>query len=106
MRAGLLREKLIFQSKTQTQSGSGALVVSWADSLTARAWKKTAASGTEFSTKELFIAQRLTFQLRYNSKITSDMRVLYNGILYKIVGIPDKQIQDNTLILVITKIDQ
>jgi SPP1 family predicted phage head-tail adaptor len=106
MRAGLLREKLTFQKQTKSQGQSGAITLTWETICTARAWKKNVASGTEFSTKELFISQRLTFQLRYNPQITSDMRVLYNGVTYKIVGIPDKQIQDNTLILVVTKIDQ
>ncbi len=106
MRAGLLREFLIFQTQAKEQSDSGAIKIVWKDSFTCRAWKKRNSTGEEFSTKELFVSERLTFQTRYDVRITSDLRVRYNGVYYKIVGVPDRQISDNTLIIVITKENQ
>lgn len=106
MRAGLLREFLTFQSQIKSQSDSGSIKSAWQDLFTARAWKKRNSTGEEFSTKELFVSERLTFQMRYDSRITSDLRVKYNGVFYKIVGVPDKQISDNTLIITITKENQ
>jgi|WetSurMetagenome_2_1015567.scaffolds.fasta_scaffold04032_5 SPP1 family predicted phage head-tail adaptor len=106
MRAGLLREHLKFQAQTKTQSASGAVTSTWTDICTLRAWKKNVVAGEQFNQKELFTSERWTFQMRYVSTITSDMRVIYNGVTYKIVGVPDRQIQDNTMIITITKIDQ
>lgn len=107
MRAGLLREFLTFQKLTKTQSATtGAEKQTWTDVCTFRAWKKKLISGETFDSKEMFTSERLTFQLRYDSRITSDMKVIYNGTTYKMVGVPDRQIEDNTLIIQITKVNE
>jgi len=106
MRAGLLREFLTFQSQSKTQGASGAIKFTWTNVCTLRAWKKNVVAGEEFNQKEAFTSERWTFQMRYDNKITSDMHVVYNGVTYKIVGVPDKQVQDNTMIVIITKIEQ
>ena len=106
MRAGLLREFLTFQKQTKTQDKTGAIVSTWTTVCVLRAWKKKVVAGEEFNQKVLFTSERWTFQMRYTASITSDMHIIYNGVTYKIVGVPDRQIQDNTMIITITKIDQ
>jgi len=104
MRAGLLREFLTFEKETRVISESGAVKETWIKFCTVRAWKKKLLTNEEMNAKESFLSASLTFQIRYNPQITDELRILYNGLRYKITGV-DKQIQDNTIILNCTKIN-
>lgn len=107
MRAGVLREILVFKKPVETQSLTGAIKKEYVEAFKCRACRKKMtliADKDGISAMEQFIGHTLVFQVRNYPVIKENLRVLYNGNEYSIKMI-NPQMSDNTLILTLDKID-
>lgn len=107
MRAGLLRELLVFKELKQVQSNSGAAKKEYVPILTCKAYRKKQAAVVDrdgVNAMEQFTGHMLIFQVRYYPVIKDNHRVEYQGNDYSIILL-DKQ-RDNTYLITLTKIDK
>lgn len=109
MRAGLLRDILEFQECENIKSPSGAVSKgNWVKKLTARASKRRLTAIVDkdgVNASEKFIGNILVFQVRYNPKINTNQRVIYNGAKYSI-QLLDRPVYDlNTYFITLRKIN-
>lgn len=108
MRAALLREKLVFLEETKSQSPSGFEKKEWAPVYRCKAYKKNTASkisSDEMNAKEVFKGVVFIFQVRNCKLIKTTQRVEYNNEVYQI-DLLDPRIQDNTLFIHLSKVNQ
>lgn len=107
MRAGLLRETLIFKSPIETRSPTGALKKEYKEVFRCRASRRKMtliADKDGVSAMEQFIGKTLVFQVRNYPAIKENQHVEYNGNEYNL-KMANPQISDNSLILTLDKID-
>ncbi|WP_042372640.1 phage head closure protein [Bacteroides neonati] len=107
MRAGLLRELLVFKELKQVQSNSGAAKKEYVPILTCKAYRKKQATVVDrdgVNAMEQFTGCIIVFQTRYYPVIKENQRVEYQGRDYSI-SLLDKQ-GDNTYLITLTKIDK
>ena len=103
MRAGQLREPVVFQKETKTTSESGAKKTVYVDYLTTRCSKRKLSAVTgSMNVSEEFIGNTAIIQVRYNPLISDTDRVLYNGKTFSI-RLLDKQLADNTYLITLSK---
>lgn len=103
IRAGLLKERLVFKALTPTASPTGFKKNEYKEVLRTRAYKKKSKGIEQEQAKELFNTHSITFVLRFNKLIKESQIVTYNGNDYTI-GFLDKT--DNTLELILNKKDK
>lgn len=105
MRAGLLRETLIFKELKEISSPSGFVKKEYVPILTCKAYKKKLSSviGDGVNAMEQFIGNTIVFQIRYNPTIKENQKVEYQGKDYSITLL-DRQ-QDNTYLITLAKTD-
>lgn len=107
MRAGLLRETLVFKSPVETQSPTGAVKKEYKEVFRCRACRKKMsliADRDGVSAMEQFIGHTLVFQVRNYPVIKENLHVVYNGNEYNLKMV-NPQINDNSLLLTLEKID-
>lgn len=107
MRAGLLRELLVFKSPVETQGRTGAVRKEYKEVFQCRACRKKIsliADRDGVSAMEQFIGHTLVFQARNYPAIKENLHVVYNGNEYNLKMI-SHQISDNSLLLTLEKID-
>lgn len=106
MRAGLLREFVEFLELTEIKSNSGFAKKEYVSFLSTRCSRRklSASMGDGLNANEEFIANTVVIQVRYNSLIEESNRIKYNGKMYKIILL-DKQLQDNSYLITMTKIN-
>ncbi len=107
MRAGILRELLVFKSPVETQGPTGAVKREYKETFRCRACRKKMsliADRDGVSAMEQFIGHTLVFQVRHYPVIQENQHVLYNGNEYLLKMI-NPQLGDNTLLLTLEKID-
>lgn len=107
MRAGLLREKLVFRMLTNEQSPSGAISQVYREIYRCRAYRQRTRliiNNGAIDAHELFNGNRIVFQVRYAPKIREGLRVSYAGREYSLVNVEPKY--DRTLLLTIEKINE
>lgn len=108
MRAGLLREILVFKDPLPVTSPSGAVKKVYKKVYSCKAYRKKLSSVRDadgLNAMEEFIGNTLVFQLRYHPVINENQRVLYQGNDYSITLL-DRQIHDNTYLITLTKINK
>lgn len=89
MRAGKLRHRITIQLKVQTTAAMGTKVVSWATFLDKVPAEFEPLRGREFVAAHQDQSElTAVFRIRFRSDITSDMRVLFGGEPFDIVGQP------------------
>lgn len=99
MRAGLLREPILFQKRERIQSPSGAYTSKLVIKLRTKCYKLRERSiGRETNAKEEFYERDLRVQCRDNPLIEDSTDVMFQNKSYRILLI-DKQIQDKTVII-------
>jgi len=88
MRAGLLRESIIFQTETKTPDGGGGFSNTWANSFGDRARIKPIIS--EESTQQEQNQQQNKFEItvRYRTTISRNMRIIWGSVVLTIVSPP------------------
>ena len=82
MRAGTLRERVTFQTKTETSDGMGAGgTATWADTLTSVPASIWHMKGSEI-VDNMKLEQRIDYRVRvrYQSEITSAMRIKWTNL--------------------------
>ncbi len=107
MKAGLLRETLVFKSPVETQSPTGAVKKDYEEVFQCKACRKKMsliADKDGVSALEQFIGHTLVFQVRNYPTIKEGQHVVYNGNEYNLKMI-NPQIRDNSLLLTLEKID-
>lgn len=107
MRAGLLRETLVFKSPVETKDVTGAVDLEYEEIFQCRASRRNMTLVTNkdgVSAMEQFTGQTLEFQVRNYPVIKENQHVEYNGNEYNLKMI-NHQISDNSLILNLEKID-
>lgn len=105
MKAGLLREWLVFKAPEETRSPSGAVKKEYVEVFRCRAnRRKMSVLAGEVSAMEQFIGHTIIMQVRRYPLIKENLRVSYNGNEYSIKMI-NPQMGDNTLLLTLDKID-
>lgn len=106
MRAGLLRESLVFKELVTTQSPSGFVERKYEPVLTCRASRRkmsAIADRSGVNAMEQFIGNMIVFQVRNYPQIKEDCRVTYRGTEY-VVKMVDLQ-RDNTLVITLEKLN-
>lgn len=104
MRAGLMRDILVFQKKETVQTASGSMKDTYSEVFRCRAWrrKQSIVSGDE-QAKEIFLGQMAVLRVRKYPEITYQCRVEWADCLWEIKMIePD----GNELTLTLKKIDK
>lgn len=103
MRAGLLRERILFQKKEVTQSKSGAEVVSYSTILSTKCHKlKESNIGSEVNAEEEFYGTSVRIQVRSNPVLVEATQAIFRGNRYRIV-LQDNIIQDRSIIITLRK---
>ena len=104
------RERISFLKAETTRSRSGQLVDEWLPAseilanVPAERRKRKVANDEAMNAKEQFIELKIVFWLRYDDSITDDLRIVYNGKLYKILDI-DRNFYDNSCLITCIKIN-
>lgn len=102
MRSGLLRERLEFQTKTQTISTAGDVTAVWATAFTA--WgrvKQEDGASSESAIGDRPLSQtRVTMIVRYDARIVSGMRVSWRSRVFEVQGILNRDERRRSLDLI------
>lgn len=102
MRAGLLRERLEFQAKTQTISGPGDTTAAWPTAFTA--WgrvKQEDGRASENAVGDRPLSQTaVTMIVRYDARIVTGMRVAWRSRVFEIEGVLNRDERRKSLDLV------
>lgn len=99
MKIGLLRDRLSFQTKTETISAARAVSATWATAF--EVWgrvKQEDANAGETPVGERPASQtKTTMIIRYDARVTTAMRVLWLGRVFEITGIINRDERRATL---------
>lgn len=87
MRCGNLRHKIVIQTTTPTQSGSGALTDVWSTYATLRAEIEPKGGREFFDARQVNAEIDIVFNVRYYSGITPKMRVSWNSRTFDIQSV-------------------
>ncbi len=87
MRAGRLRNKIVVQTNTPTQSGSGALTDVWSTYATVRSEINPKGGREYFDAKQVNAEIDIIFNIRYYSGVTSKMRISWNSRTFDIQSV-------------------
>lgn len=103
------REVISFQRAETVRSDSGQRVKKWEPvpvltNIPAERRKRKVSNDVTLNANEEFIELGITFWVRYDESITDDLRITYNGRLYKILDI-DRNFHDNSCLITCTKIN-
>lgn len=106
MRAGLLREILVFEEPEEEKTPSGFVKKNWKPVFTCKAYKKkqAAVKSDDINAMEEFIENTVTFQTYRYPRITESQRIRWSGKLYRITLV-DPQVSDNSYLITCTKIN-
>lgn len=84
---GKMNKRITIQRLAQVPDGGGGYTEDWQDVATVWAKVEPLKSWEEYEAQK--VQQKIDYKMiiRYRSDITQDMRVVYNNVLYKIIGI-------------------
>lgn len=104
MRAGLLKEILVFEEPVEVQTSTGFPRQTWNPVLTCKAYKKkhTATPGDEMNALEEFVENTVVFQTYRYPVIKETQRIIWNGNIYRITLL-DPQAFDNSYLITCKK---
>lgn len=87
MKSGRLRNRIIIQKQVSRKDELGQLVNEWVDVCSVRAEIRD-LTGKEYQNSQVEQSQTdCKILIRYRNDITTDMRVLFNGIYYDIKAV-------------------
>lgn len=103
------REVISFERAETVRSNSGQRVKKWEPvptltNIPAERRKRKVSNDVTLNAKEEFIELGITFWVRYDESITDELRVLYNGKIYKILDI-DRKFHDNSCLITCAKVN-
>ena len=103
--AGTLRRRIVIQTPTETVDDHGGLVATFAtfDTVSAAILPKP---GTEpFEDDRYRATQRVVFEIRYRTGITTKMRVSYDSRLFDIESIVNVEERNKKVLLITEEVD-
>ena len=106
MRAGLLREILVFKELREYQSETGFVVKEYEEVFRCKGYRRKMSLVVDkdgISAMEQFIGRTIVFQVRAYPIIKDSQRVVYMNNIYEIKMIDPQR--DNTLILTLGRVD-
>lgn len=103
MRSGLLRERLAFQSKTETVTTAGIVSAAWATAFTlwGRVRQEDGRAGEGEIGDRPMSQARLTFIVRKDARVTTAMRVSWRSRVFEIEGILNRDERGRALDLMV-----
>lgn len=104
MRAGLLRDIVVFKEPRRVRTETGGVRTEYVEVLRCRAWKRKFSNVTDkdkIEAHKVFYGHFGVFQVRYHPKIREDMILEYRGVEYKVILL-DRQ-ADNTYLVNVNK---
>ena len=105
MNAGKLRHKITIESKTNSQDAYGAMVETWSAAVTAWASIEQ-VSGQEYFEQGKVMGEVTTkITLRYQSGITTLMRVVWGSKIYGIVSIGNTEERNKEIMLLCKEVN-
>lgn len=107
MRAGLLRDVVIFKEPRRTRTDTGGIKTEYVEVLRCRAYKRRFSNVTDKDKIEAykeFYGHFGVFQVRRHPKIREDMILVYRGVEYKIILLDPQY--DNTYLINVNKLNE
>jgi SPP1 family predicted phage head-tail adaptor len=107
MRAGLLRDVVVFKEPRQVRTDTGGVRPEYVEVLRCRAYKRRFSNVTDKDKIEAhkeFYGHFGVFQVRYHPRIREDQILEYRGVKYKIILL-DLQ-YDNTYLVNVNKMNE
>lgn len=107
MRAGLLRDVVVFKEPRQVRTDTGGVQTEYVEVLRCRAYKRRFSNETDKDKIEAhkeFYGHFGVFQVRYHPRIREDQILEYRGVEYKIILL-DLQ-YDNTYLVNVNKMNE
>jgi len=105
MRAARLRHTVMLQSPTETRDDHGQPIKTWTDYESVWAGIEP-LRGTEYDDKRQEVTEATTrIVLRYMSSITTDWRILYGSVVYKILFIRDLNMRHKEMHLSVKEVE-
>ena len=98
MRAGLLRFPITILQRAETKDDFGAVVITWTEFARTKCNKSYRTGNKQEKDDQITNTQTLDFTIRHNIKVDEQMRLQYDGKLYKI-GFINKNILSNSQII-------
>ena len=103
------REVISFQRAETVRSDSGQRVKKWEPvpvltNIPAERRKRKVSNDVSLNAKEEFIDLSITFWVRYDESITDNLRIIYNGQIYRILDI-DRKFHDNSCLITCVKVN-
>lgn len=103
------REVISFQRAETVRSDSGQRVKKWEPvpvltNIPAERRKRKISNDVSLNAKEEFIDLSITFWVRYDESITDNLRIVYNGQIYRILDI-DRKFHDNSCLITCIKVN-
>ncbi|KAA5415991.1 phage head closure protein [Bacteroides cellulosilyticus] len=103
------REVISFQRAETVRSDSGQRVKKWEPvpvltNIPAERRKRKVSNDVTLNAKEEFIDLSITFWVRYDESITDNLRIIYNGQIYRILDI-DRKFHDNSCLITCVKVN-
>lgn len=105
MIGGVLDRRITIQSKSETIATNGQRTLTWATFLTVWSNPVQKDGKEQISDGNRSTNRMVNFRVRYNSTITNEMRILWDGDYYRIEDIKELGRQDG-LIIMATKLTQ
>ena len=87
MRAGTLRNRIVIQKVTETQSSSGAILESWTTFKTIWAEVEPRNGREIFSGAQMVEELSLVLKIRYSPNVVPKMRIFWRGRVFDILGV-------------------
>lgn len=97
--AGLLNQRVTFQTKTETISASGNVTAAWTDSFTAwgrMKFEDGTAAESEIADKPT-VQTRVTLIVRYRADIATGMRVKWGARYFEVMGMINRDERNRML---------
>ena len=103
------REVISFQRAETVRSDSGQRVKKWEPvpiltNIPAERRKRKSSYDVTCIAMEEFIDLNITFLVRYDESITDNLRIVYNGQIYRILDI-DRKFHDNSCLITCIKVN-
>ena len=100
-----LRHRLVVQVNTQTTDAGGGLINSWATSTTIWGLIQTRAEFESCRGGSASLSGTHVLKTRYNSALTADKRLTWEGNTFDISGVVDLDYGHHTMIVDLTRRD-
>lgn len=94
MRAGRLNKKVIIQQTTESRGVAGGVDDTWSTYITIWASMEPIAGREYFDAQQLNAEVTTLIRIRYNSGVTSKMRVLHGSRVYDILHVINRHERD------------